>query len=175
MTLFVIWVGVLTQSLVSPTNFVFLSLIFLISGIFIGSMRLGTHNSQVSIKSLRDVTPLIFGIMASLILIAPINVRDNLILKANNLKRMDLLLVAVDRFPISTTGYNKVMVILKQQGEQELLFNTARKAVKFNPRSSAANLFVYESPFATEIEKKKSLDQLRRLDPNNPYFNNFKS
>jgi hypothetical protein len=113
--------------------------------------------------------------MASLILIAPINVRDNLILKANNLKRMDLLLVAVDRFPISTTGYNKVMVILKQQGEQELLFNTARKAVKFNPRSSAANLFVYESPFATEIEKKKSLDQLRRLDPNNPYFNNFKS
>lgn len=170
LTVFIIWVGVLTQSLVSPINIVFFVLIFSISGIFIGSMNARKRDSNVVIKNLNYVTPLIFGSVASLILITPINTRDNLILKANNMKRIDLLLVAVDRYPISTTGYNKVMVILNQQGEQELLFNTARKAVKFNPRSSAANLFIYESPLSTEIEKNKALDQLRKLDPNNPFL-----
>jgi hypothetical protein len=176
LTMFIIWVGVLTQSLVSPTNLVFLVLIFLISGVFIGSMTgARKHDGNVSIKNLNYITPLIFGSVASLILIAPINIRDNLILKANNLKRIDLLLAAVDRYPISTTGYNKVMVILNQQGEQELLINTARKAVNFNPRSSAANLFIFESPLSTEIEKNKALDQLRKLDPYNQFFDKFKS
>jgi hypothetical protein len=96
--------------------------------------------------------------------------RDHAILLSNNAKRLDLLLLAVDQYPRSTTSYNKVLVILNNQGDSERLLMLARKAAEFNSRSSAAQLFIFQSTLSSDAEKSEALKKLIALDPNNLYF-----
>lgn len=175
-SLFTIWLGSIIQSLVSPTNIVFLLFIFAISGYFIGNIKIKNKVVDGSKSTIRKVhAPAIWvGILVGGLILLPINMRDNGILTANNLKRIDYLLIEINKFPKSTTGFNKVMVILNNQNDQEQLIVLARNAARFNPRSSAAHLFIFESPLASNFEKSNALKALRDLDPNNPYFNRYK-
>ena len=103
----------------------------------------------------------------------PIVQRDHAILLANNAKRLDLLLLALDQYPRSSTGYNKALVILDNQGDNERLLMLARKAADFNSRSSAAQLFIFNNILSSDAEKSEALKNLIALDPNNLYFNQF--
>lgn len=175
LVLFTIWSGLIIQSLISPLNFTFLIYIFLFSGLILGNRNYqrstdGAASPRFDLKS-KYVTAV--GLVSALIVMNPLVQRDHAILVANNAKRLDQLLLAVEKFPKSTTGYNKVLVILDSQSDKKLLYLTARKAADFNIRSSAAQMFIFNNTFSSEDEKIKAIKQLIALDPNNSYFDQF--
>jgi O-antigen ligase len=175
LVLFTIWSGLIIQSLISPLNSVFLTLIFLFSGFVLGNKNYleNEGNAALSKIQLNSKYPIIVGLICAFIVVNPIVQRDHAILVSNNAKRLDLLLLAIDKYPKSSTGYNKVMVILNDQGDSERLIVLARKAADFNDRSSAAQLFVFQNSLSSDAEKSEALKKLIALDPNNLYFNQF--
>ena len=122
---------------------------------------------------LKSKYPTIVGLFCALIVINPIMQRDHAILVSNNAKRLDLLLLALDQYPRSTTSYSKALVIINNQGDSERLLMLARKAADFNSRSSAAQLFNFQNTLSSDAEKSEALKKLIALDPNNLYFNQF--
>jgi hypothetical protein len=175
LVLFTIWLGVIIQSLVSPLNLTFLIYIFLFSGFVLGNTNYSETTGDTTLNkiNLKSKYPIMVGLFCALIVLNPIIQRDHAILSANNAKRLDLLLLAVDQYPRSTTSYNKAMVILNNQGDNERLLILARKAADFNSRSSAAQLFIFQSTLSSDAEKSEVLKKLITLDPNNTYFRNF--
>lgn len=175
LVLFTIWLGLIIQSLVSPLNLTFLIYIFLFSGFVLGNTNYSETTGDTTLNkiNLKSKYPIMVGLFCALIVLNPIIQRDHAILSANNAKRLDLLLLAVDQYPRSTTSYNKAMVILNNQGDNERLLILARKAADFNSRSSAAQLFIFQSTLSSDAEKSEVLKKLITLDPNNTYFRNF--
>jgi O-antigen ligase len=172
LVLFTIWLGLIIQSLISPLNLTFLVYIFLFSGFVLGNTNYSGVIGNVAFNKiqLKSKYPIIVGLFCALIVINPMIQRDHAILLSNNAKRLDLLLLAVDQYPRSTTSYNKVLVILNNQGDSERLLMLARKAAEFNSRSSAAQLFIFQSTLSSDAEKSEALKKLIALDPNNLYF-----
>ena len=175
LVLFTIWIGLITQSLISPLNFTFLVYIFLFSGFVLGNTNFSENlgNQALSKIQLKSNYPVIIGLFCALIVINPIIQRDHAILVANNAKKLDLLLLALDQYPRSSTSYNKALVILNNQSDSERSLILARKAADFNIRSSAAHLFIFQNTLSTDTEKSEALKKLIALDPNNLYFNQF--
>jgi len=175
LVLFTIWSGLIIQSLISPLNLIFLTYIFLFSGLVLGNKNYSENegNTALSKIELNSKYPIIVGLICAFIVVNPIMQRDHAILVANNTKRLDLLLLAIDKYPKSSTGYNKVMVILNNQGDNERLIMLARKAADFNGRSSAAQLFIFQNSLSSDAKKSEALKKLIALDPNNLYFNQF--
>lgn len=175
LVLFTIWSGLIIQSLISPLNLVFLTYIFLFSGLVLGNKNYSENegNAALSKIQLNSKYPIIVGLICALIVVIPIIQRDHAILVSNNAKRLDLLLLAIDKYPKSSTSYNKVMVILNNQGDSASLVVLARKAADFNGRSSAAQLFIFQNSLSSDTEKSEALKKLIALDPNNLYFNQF--
>ena len=122
---------------------------------------------------LKSKYPTIVGLICALIVINPIIQRDHAILVSNQAKRLDLLLLALDQYPRSSTSYSKALVILNNQGDSERSLILARKAAGFNIRSSAAQLFIFQNSLSSDAEKSEALKKLIELDPNNLYFNQF--
>jgi hypothetical protein len=175
LALFTIWLGLIIQSLVSPLNLTFLVYIFLFSGFVLGNTNYSETTGATTLNKihLKSKYPIMVGLICALIVLNPIIQRDHAILLANNAKRLDLLLLALDQYPRSSTSYNKAMVILNNQGDSEQLLILARKAADFNSRSSAAQLFIFQSTLSSDAEKSEVLKKLIALDPNNIYFRNF--
>ena len=163
LVLFTIWLGVIIQSLVSPLNLTFLIYIFLFSGFVLGNTNYSETTGDTTLNkiNLKSKYPIMVGLFCALIVLNPIIQRDHAILSANNAN------------PRSTTSYNKAMVILNNQGDNERLLILARKAADFNSRSSAAQLFIFQSTLSSDAEKSEVLKKLITLDPNNTYFRNF--
>jgi O-antigen ligase len=172
LVLFIIWSGLIIQSLISPLNLAFLVYIFLFSGLILGNRNYlqPTHGNALTRFDLKSKYPTIVGLFCALIVINPLVQRDHAILVANNAKRLDSLLLAIEQYPKSTTSYNKVLVILDSQSDKKLLLLTARKAANFNMRSSAAQMLIFNSTFSSKDEKTNALKQLIALDPKNSYF-----
>ena len=175
LVLFTIWLGLIIQSVVSPLNIAFLTFIFLFSGFVLGNINHSEDIGNTAFNKIRlkSKYPIIVGLICALIVLNPIVQRDHAILLANNAKRLDLLLLALDQYPRSSTGYNKALVILDNQGDNERLLMLARKAADFNSRSSAAQLFIFNNILSSDAEKSEALKNLIALDPNNLYFNQF--
>jgi len=175
LVLFTIWIGLIIQSLISPLNFTFLIYIFLFSGFVLGNANYPETIGSTALNriQLKSKYPTIVGLFCALIVINPIVQRDHAILVSNNAKRLDLLLLALDQYPRSSTSYNKALIIMNNQGDSERLLMTARKAVDFNSRSSAAHLFIFQSTLSSDAEKSEALKKLIALDPNNLYFKQF--
>jgi len=175
LALFTIWLGLIIQSLISPLNFTFLIYIFLFSGFVLGNTNYPENIADTALNKiqLKSKYPIIVGLFCALIVINPIMQRDHAILVSNNAKRLDLLLLALDQYPRSSTSYNKALVILYNQGDSERLLTLARKAADFNSRSSAAQLFIFQNTLSSADEKSVALKKLIALDPNNLYFKQF--
>lgn len=175
LVLFTIWLGLIIQSLISPLNFTFLIYIFLFSGFVLGNTNYPENIADTALNKiqLKSKYPIIVGLFCALIVINPIMQRDHAILVSNNTKRLDLLLLALDQYPRSSTSYNKALVILNNQGDSEQLLTLARKAADFNSRSSAAQLFIFQNTLSSADEKSVALKKLIALDPNNLYFKQF--
>ncbi len=172
LVLFTIWSGLIIQSLISPLNLTFLIFIFLFSGFVLGN---NSYSDPIGNKALSKVKlkwkySTLVGLFCAFLVINPIVQRDHKILVANNSKRLDLLLLALDQYPRSTTSYNKALVILNNQRDEKQSLILARKALDFNGRSSAAHLFIYENSLSSDAEKSEALEKLIALDPNNLYL-----
>lgn len=175
LVLFTIWLGLIIQSLISPLNLTFLTFIFLFSGLAIGNWN---HSSSIGNSDQKKVKlnwkyPTLGGLLCAFLVLNPIVQRDHKILLANNSKRLDLLLLALEQYPRSTTSYNKALVILNNQGDEKQSLILARKAAEFNNRSSAAHLFIFQNSLSSDTEKSEALKKLIALDPNNKYFEQF--
>lgn len=175
LVLFTLWLGLIIQSLVSPLNLTFLIFIFLFSGFVLGNTNYSEpiNNTALNKIQLKSKYPTIVGLICALVVLNPIIQRDHAILVSNSAKRLDLLLLALDRYPRSTTSYTKALVILNNQGDTERLLMLARKAADFNSRSSAAQLFIFQSTLSSDDKKSEALKKLIALDPNNLYFRKF--
>jgi O-antigen ligase len=175
LALFTIWSGLIIQSLISPLNFTFLIYIFLFSGFVLGNTNYleSIGNTALTKTQLKSKYPTIVGLICAFMVINPIIQRDHAILVSNNAKRLDLLLLALDQYPRSTTSYSKALLIINSQGDEKQLLELSRKAADFNSRSSAAQLFIFQNTLSSDAEKSEALKKLIALDPNNLYFNQF--
>jgi hypothetical protein len=141
----------------------------------LGNTHYSEHIGDISLKKiqLKSKYPTLVGLFCAFIVLNPIIQRDHAILVANNAKRLDLLLLAIDQYPRSSTSYNKALLVVNNQGDSGRLLMLARKATDFNSRSSAAQLFILQNTLSSNAEKSEALKKLIALDPNNLYFRQF--
>jgi O-antigen ligase len=163
-SIFASWVGLQLQALVSPMNIVFLILIFSISGFIISN-----NDSDVSSGyDKKQMLNLGIGVaIAGLIVIPPIQ-REHLILVANQKASVEQLIIALEKFPKSTTGYNRTLLLFDQNNLNKESLTVARKALEFNKRTYTAYVVIITSPYTTRDEKIQAYNMLKTLDPKNP-------
>ena len=170
LSIFIIWLGVQLQSLISPTNFIFSILIFSISGLLIG--RKNISNNDLSLTQIYKSTKLnlFLGLSISISIMLPLIQRDHAILSAYNGKSAENVISAMDKFPKSIISYNRTILILEKSGLTQATFEMARKAIDFNPRSSLTHYIILTSALSTFDEKVMAYKNLINLDPNNEYI-----
>jgi len=168
--LFSIWIAIQFQSLVSPTNFLFLILIFSISGLVIGSAR----DKEQSLKPITNGLSLTLGFLLCLVISISAISRENQILVANQKGSPDKYISALEIFPKSTVGYSRAINLFAQAGFETEALELSRKALEFNRRTPAAHLVIFTSPFSSEEEKIIAYKALLELDPMNPKIENLR-
>lgn len=168
--LFSSWIAVQTQSLVSPTNFLFSILIFSISGLVIGS----AWSKDDSPKSIRNDLSLVLGFILSLVISISAISRENQILVANQKGLPEKYITALEIFPKSTVGYSRAINLFAQAGLEGQALEISRRAIKFNERNPAAHLIIFTSPLSSEDEKLIAYRTLLVLDPMNPKIKSLK-
>ena len=173
MVIFCVWVALQIQSLVSPSYNLFLLMIFSISGFILSKTN---EFAQSNIKrELSYKIPITIGLSIALIVNFPAIKRENLILKANNQSSPKLLMEALESFPKSTVGYTRAISIFETNGLQKEALQTSRRALLFNDRTPASLIVIFLSPFTSESDKTEALNNLLKLDPNNPAISALRS
>ena len=164
------WVAIQIQSLVSPTNFLFLIFNFSISGFICGTNL--RSNKVLEYKNFSS--SIILGFLISLIIIIPPNQRENLILTANQTTSIPDYLTALEKYPKSTIAYARAINLFNENGLNELALQLSNQAIEFNNKTHNAYAIILVSPLTTESEKKIAYDRLMQLDPLNPQLLGFK-
>ncbi len=164
------WVAIQIQSLVSPTNIVFLVFNFSISGFICG-----TNLSSSKVLEYKNFSfSIILGFLLALIIVIPLNQRENLILTANQTSSIPNYLAALEKYPKSTIAYARAINLFNENGLNELALQLSKQAIEFNPKTHNAYAIILVSPLTTEGEKKIAYDRLMQLDPLNPQLLGFK-
>ena len=163
-SIFSVWVALQIQSLVSPTNFLFLILIFAISGFILGDQILSSTHG-VSNKQLTN--SLVGIIIAFALVISPIQ-REHLVLIANQNASVEQLIKSLEKFPKSTTGYNRTLLLFDENNLLNESLLVAKSALEFNERTYTAYVVIITSPYTSREEKIKAYEKLKSLDPKNP-------
>jgi len=164
------WIAIQIQSLVSPINILFLIFNFSISG-FICGTNLRTNKV---LENKNFSFSIILGFLISLIIIIPLNQRENLILTANQTSSIPNYLIALEKYPRSTIAYARAINLFNENGLNELALNLSKQAIEFNNKTHNAYAIILVSPLTTESEKKIAYDRLMQLDPLNPQLLGFK-
>lgn len=158
------WIAIQIQSLVSPINILFLIFNFSISG-FICGTNLRTNKV---LENKNFSFSIILGFLISLIIIIPLNQRENLILTANQTSSIPNYLIALEKYPRSTIAYARAINLFNENGLNELALNLSKQAIEFNNKTHNAYATILVSPLSTESDKKMAFDMLMQLDPLNP-------
>ena len=164
------WVAIQIQSLVSPTNILFLVFNFSISGFICGT---NLRSSKV-LEYKNFSFSIILGFLISLIIVIPLNQRENLILTANQTSSIPNYLTALEKYPKSTIAYARAINLFNENGLNELALQLSNQAIEFNNKTHNAFAIILVSPLTTESEKKIAYDRLMQLDPLNPQLLGFK-
>jgi len=164
------WVAIQIQSLVSPTNIVFLIFNFSISGFICGT---NLRSSKV-LEYKNFSFSIILGFLLALIIVIPLNQRENLILTANQTSSIPNYLTALEKYPKSTIAYARAINLFNENGLNELALQLSNQAIEFNNKTHNAYAIILVSPLTTESEKKIAYDRLMQLDPLNPQLLGFK-
>ena len=164
------WIAIQIQSLVSPTNILFLIFNFSISGFICGT---NLRSSKV-LEYKNFSFSIILGFLISLIIIILPNQRENLILTANQTSSIPNYLIALEKYPKSTIAYARAINLFNENGLNELALQLSKQAIEFNNKTHNAYAIILVSPLTTESEKKIAYDRLMQLDPLNPQLLGFK-
>jgi O-antigen ligase len=163
-SIFSVWVALQIQSLVSPTNFLFLILIFAISGLILGDQILISPHVIAN----KQLTSYVVGALIAVALVTSPIQREHLVLIANQNGSVEQLIKSLDKFPKSTTGYSRTLLLFDENNLLNESLLVAKSALEFNERTYTAYVVIITSPYTSREEKIKAYEKLKSLDPKNP-------
>jgi len=176
LSLFVFWLGVQIQSLISPTNYVFLVYNFAFAGLVLSNLNTddATVDSVLETSKNRKFYSAALGLLIAIAILMPFVMKDRNLLIAQKGNSLDAVLIASNNFPKSIVTYNRILTILAQTGSHpKVMLNLAQDAVRFNERTVPGQFTILTSDFSTKKEKIRAYQILRTLDPHNPIIKEF--
>jgi hypothetical protein len=176
--LFVSWIVIQAQSIISPGNIPTMLWGAIISGILIGYCVLISNSTDqvITAGKLRSVTRpfsvllVVFGLIISY----PLFNTDRLQKKAMDTGDGDLAILSAQKFPESVLRYTVISRALLDSGLPGPALTVARSAVEFNPNSANLWALVLINPAATINEREIAKSEILKLDPLNKEVLNFK-
>ena len=171
-SIIVTWVGYLVQSIISINNIALGIWGWVLPGLLI-SIEKWSNNSPY--KPLKPKKSLEFGGMAMVIGLTigavigfiPFNADANFRHSIES-RNADLIYKAATKWPTDCARVLYAARIFDQNKIKDKALSLARVAVKINPRSFDAWMYLYQSPNTSGSEKREILDRLKTLDPHNP-------
>jgi O-antigen ligase len=175
--LFVAWIVLQLQSLISPGSLVLLTWNFIISGLIISIH--GNSNERLTVKinhpkriNKKFLAPQLFLILGIVIMYPYFNV-DRLQAKAMQAKNGNLAINSTLAFPKSTLRFSQISRELLASNLPNQSLELAREAIKFNPNSAALWALILINPSAPYQERENARSQILNLDPLNQEVKNF--
>ena len=141
-----------------------LILVYSISGFILGITR-EDKNYGISKNQSKFI---VIGISMALAINIPAIQREHLILVANQRASTELLVNALEKFPKSTTGYNRTLLLFDENNLPKESLVVAKNALKFNKRTYTAYVVIITSLYTSREEKIEAYKMLQHIDPNNP-------
>jgi len=89
-------------------------------------------------------------------------------LDSRNITNVEAAMVPSYFNPASSFKYGSVVSLLSENGFNDVAYKYAKIAVEFNPEFSDAWRQLYSLPQSSSAEKEIALENVKRLDPNNP-------
>ena len=175
--IFIFWIGVQIQSLVSPTFLVFLIYNFAFAGFVMNNLKNQELRDDVKplLKSNFNKVSMVLGLVLALSILSPFIEKDRSLLIAQRGDNLESVLTAARSFPKSIVTYNRIMQALANAGPPTLIIlEVAREAVLFNPRTLPGQFTIMTSEYSSDEEKQLAYRVLVDLDPNNPIVEKYK-
>jgi len=175
--IFIFWIGIQIQSLISPTFLVFLIYNFAFAGFVMNNLKNQESINDVKpfLKSNSNKVSVVLGIVLALSILLPFIEKDRSLLVAQRGDNLESVLSAARSFPKSIVTYNRIMQALANAGPPTpIILEVAREAVLFNPRTLPGQFTIMVSEYSSNEEKQLAYKVLLDLDPNNPIIDRYK-
>ena len=175
--IFIFWIGIQIQSLISPTFLVFLIYNFAFAGFVINNLKNqeSINAGRPFLKSNSNKVSLLLGLVLALSILLPFIQKDRSLLIAQRGDNLESVLSAARSFPKSIVTYNRIMQALANAGPpNQIILEVAREAVLFNPRTLPGQFTIMTSEYSSNEEKQFAYRVLVDLDPNNPIVEKYK-
>lgn len=173
-TLFIFWIGLQLQSLISPGSISLVTWNFIISGFIIGvynNNQTENFKYETNKQFIRPFSYFLLGI--SIILTYPLFNADRLTLKTFRTADGLLAVRAAKTFPESTVRYSRIGQELVQSQLWPQALEVGRAASEFNPNSISAWLIILSNPTAPIDERLNAQKMVLKLDPFNEDIRNI--
>jgi O-antigen ligase len=175
--IFIFWIGVQIQSLISPTFLVFLMYNFAFAGFVLNNTKNQELKNDVKpfFKSNANKISVVLGLVLAISILLPFIEKDRSLLIAQRGDNLESVLTAAGSFPKSIVTYNRIMQALANAGPpNQIILEVAREAVLFNPRTLPGQFTIMTSEYSSNEEKQFAYRVLVDLDPNNPIVEKYK-
>lgn len=170
-SIFILWIGYLVQSLISINNLALGIWGWILPGLLIAIDRWKTDPKIENKKSKStDFSGMIltFGLVVGGVFgFIPFG-NDANYLRALQSGNEQEIIAAANKWPLDWNRLNKTAEIFQANNLPQEATELARKAVAINPRNFDAWWYLYNSPLISGNEKQEILVLLKKLDPNNP-------
>jgi O-antigen ligase len=176
-SIFIFWIGVQIQSLISPTFIVFLIYNFAFAGFVINYHKINSVKSNVKIAAKDNLNKTAggIGLLVALVILLPFISKDRNLLKAQQGNSLEVVLSAARAYPKSIVTYNRILQTLANSGASSPIFlEVAKEAVSFNPRTLPGQFTIMTSAYSSGLEKQDAYKVLMELDPKNPIVEKYR-
>jgi O-antigen ligase len=176
-SIFIFWVGVQIQSLISPTFIVFLIYNFAFAGFVINHSKVQAFktNGRFASKDNLNKTAVVIGLLLALLILLPFISKDRNLLKAQQGDSFEAVLSAARAYPKSIVTYNRILQTLANSGASSPIFlEVAKEAASFNPRTLPGQFTIMTSEYSSNLEKQDAYKVLLDLDPKNPIVEKYR-
>lgn len=171
-SIFVMWVGYLVQSVISINNIALGIWGWVLPGVLIAIDRwhheLPAKKEKIKANSDFSGMAMIAGlVVGGVIGYLPFNADANF-RHAIELGDANKIYAAATKWPTDSSRLNYATQIFDQNKLQDKAVSLARESVKISPRNFDGWIYLYNSQATTGNEKREILDRLIALDPHNP-------
>jgi O-antigen ligase len=176
-SIFVFWIGVQIQSLISPTNLVFLVYNFAFAGIMLNFSKIKSTQFSLSDspRSFKNYTSMALGLIIGLAVLSPFVAKDRSLLLAQKGTSLEAVILATESFPQSIVTYNRILTILAKTNEYpEVMLQLAREATRFNERTVPGQFTILVNQKSSTSEKWDAYNMLIKIDPHNSIISEFR-
>lgn len=171
-SIFVMWVGYLVQSVISINNIALGIWGWVLPGMLIAIDR---WSHEIPAKNVKSKTTTDFSgmtmiagiVVGGVIGYLPLNSDANF-RHAIELGDPNMIYSAAIKWPTDASRLNYATQIFDQNKMQDKAVSLARESVKVSPRNFDGWMYLYNSQSTTGNEKREILDRMKALDPHNP-------